>query len=263
MKTNLFFVALFVTSISLLTLHEVAARKVNCHGTSILHLMEQTKMAGSGVESNAVGSITLKQNEQGHANNQRLTVSTDGLQANTAYQLFASLRSDTNLTEVATFTTDAHGDVKLKYVKKNNGNGNAGGTALPGALDPISDILSLAVVNSTTQTVLSADLTAPDHLQYLIKRCLDNDHVEVGASASLRIHATQHFEQFRLLASGLTSNSTYFLSVNDTIVSGARANANGELKFDSLPSSAPDVLDIDSLALQDSSSNNVLSTTLP
>jgi len=35
------------------------------------------------------------------------------------------------------------------------------------------------------------------------------------------------------------------------------------LKFDLLPSGAPDVLDIDSLALEDSSSNNVLSTTLP
>jgi hypothetical protein len=263
MKAKLLFIALFATSISLLILREVAAKKVNCHGTSILHVMERTKMAGSDVESNAVGSITLKQNKQGHANNQRLTISADSLQSSTTYQLFASLRSDTNLTEVATFTTDAHGDVKLKYVKKNNGNGNAGGTALPDVLDPISDILSLAVVNSATQTVLSADLMAPDHLQYLIKRCLDNDHVEVGAVASLRIHATQNFAQFRLLASGLASNATYFLSVNDTIVSDAQANAKGELKVDSLLPGAPDILDIDSLALQNSSSNNVLSTTLP
>ena len=42
-----------------------------------------------------------------------------------------------------------------------------------------------------------------------------------------------------------------------------RLIAKGELKFDSLPSNAPNVLDIDSLALQNPSSNNVLSTTLP
>jgi hypothetical protein len=263
MKAKLLFVVLLATSISLLTLREVIAKKVNCHGTSILHLMEQTTMADSDVESNAVGSITLKQNKQGHANNQRLTISADSLQNGTTYQLFASLRSDTNLTEVVAFTTDSHGHVKLKYVKKNNGHGNAGGTALPDALNPISDILSLAVVNSATQTVLSADLTAPDHLEYLIKRCLSNDAVEATAKASLRIHATLDFLQFRLLASGLMSNATYFLSVNDTIVSNALADAKGELEFDSLPSSAPDVLDIDSLALQNSSSNNVLSTTLP
>jgi len=263
MKAKLLFVVLIGTSISLLALREVIAKKVNCHGTSILHLMERTAMAGSDAESNAVGSVTLKQNKQGNANNQRLTIAASSLQSDTTYQLFASLRSDTNLTEVATFTTDAHGDVKVKYVKKNNGNGNAGGTALPDALNPISDILSLAVVNSATQTVLSADLTAPDHLQYLIKRCLSNDHVEVGAVASLRIHATQNSEQFRLLASGLTSNATYFLSVNDTIVSDTQADAKGALEIKSLPSSAPDILDIDSLALQNSSSNNVLSTTLP
>jgi hypothetical protein len=263
MKTKALFITVFAVSLSLFTLRQVIAKKVNCHGTSVLHLMERTALVGSDVESNAVGSITLKQNKQGNANNQRLTIAADSLQSDTAYRLFASLRSDTNLTEVATFTTDSQGKVKVKYVKKNNGNGNAGGTALPDALNPISDILSLAVVNSATETVLSADLTAPDHLQYLIKRCLSNDHVEVGAVASLRIHASQDSEQFRLLASGLTSNATYFLSVNDTIVSNAQADAQGALEIDSLPSGAPDVLDIESLALQNSSSNNVLSTTLP
>jgi hypothetical protein len=42
-----------------------------------------------------------------------------------------------------------------------------------------------------------------------------------------------------------------------------QANARGELKFDLLPPSAPDFLDIDSRALQNSSSNNVFNATLP
>src|SRR5262249_30177250 len=125
------------------------------------------------------------------------------------------------------------------------------------------DILTLAIANSATQTVLSVDLTAPDHLQYLIKRCLDNDAVEASAVASLRIHASESFTQFRLEASGLTSNTTYFLSINDTIETSGMTDSLGGLKFDPLPSGAPAALDIDSLAIQNSSSNNVLNTTLP
>jgi hypothetical protein len=160
-------------------------------------------------------------------------------------------------------TTDADGHVKLKYVKKNTGHGGGGGGSLPDSLNPISNILSLNFVNTDTQTVLSADLTMPDHLQYLIKRCLSNDSVEATTAASLGIHATEHFVQFRLTASGLAPNANYFLSVNDTIITNGSPNAGGVLEFDSLPSDAPDVLDIDNLALQNTSSNNVLSTTLP
>jgi len=265
MKTKSLIMVLLPTFLPMLVSHKALAGHVNCHGTSILHFMEQTAMDGSDVESNAVGSITLKQNEQGHADNQQLTIKATSLQSNSTYELLASVRSDTNLTEVATFTTDAHGDVQLTYLKKNNGHGHGhgGGTTLPDALNPISDILSLAVVNNTTQTVLSVDLTAPDHLQYLIKRCLNNDAVEATAAASLRIHASENFVQFRMEASGLTSNSTYFLSINDAIATSTTADSNGDLKFDSLPSGAPAVLNIDSLAIQNSNSNNVLSTTLP
>jgi hypothetical protein len=54
-----------------------------------------------------------------------------------------------------------------------------------------------------------------------------------------------------------------FLSVNDTIVTNGTANAHGGLEFDSLPTSAPDILDIESLVIENASSNSVLSTTLP
>jgi len=263
MKIKSLIMVLLPTFLPMLVCHRAVAGHVSCHGTSILHFMEQAAMDGSGVESNAVGSITLKQNEQGHADNQRLAIKAASLQSNTTYDLFASVRSDTNLMEVATFTTDANGKVQLEYVKKNNGHGHGGGTTLPDALNPLSGILSLAVVNSATQTVLSVDLTAPDHLQYLIKRCLSNDAIETNATASLRIHATENFVQLRLEASGLTSNANYFLSINDTIETNAAADSHGSLKFDSLPSGAPAILDIDSLAIQNSTSNNVLSTTLP
>jgi len=264
MKLKGVVLGLVVCSIFSFALQGVAAKKVKGkrNGTAILHFMVKANMVGAGVESNAVGSLSAKQNKQGNANNQRLNIALGGLQGDTAYGLFASLRTDTNLTEVGTLTTDANGDALVKFVKKNNGKGNAGGVALPDALNPLANILALAIVNAQTQTVLSVDLTQPDQLQYLVKRCLDNDQVEPDAAAALRIKATQSFVQFRLLASGLVTNATYFLNINDTILDSRQSDSNGDLEFDGLPG-APDVLDIDSIAVQNSSSNNVLSTTLP
>jgi hypothetical protein len=243
-------------------LHDAAARKRACHGTDILHFKVKTSMVSSGAESNAAGSVSLNQNQQGNANNQRLTISVNNLGSNTIYSLLASLRSDTNFTEVATLTTDANGEELVKYTKKNNGNGKAGGTPLPDALNPLSDILALEIANGT-QAVLSADLTQPDQLQYLIKRCLTSTHVETDASGSLRIKATQQSIQFRLAASSLTTNATYFLSINDTTLNGRQSDAKGNLVFSALPEGSPDVLDISTVAVQDASSNDVLNTTLP
>src|SRR5947209_4667850 len=113
MKTKSLIMVLLPTFLPMLVCHRAVAGHVNCHGTSILHFMERASMDGSDVESNAVGSITLKQNKQGHADNQRLTINASSLQSNTTYELFASVRSDTNLTEVATFTTDADGGAQL------------------------------------------------------------------------------------------------------------------------------------------------------
>jgi hypothetical protein len=141
MKMRAALAVLFVGSLLFVTLREVAAKKVNCHGTSILHLMQRTRMTGSGVESNAVGAISLNQNKQGQADNQRLAIAASGLTTGTTYELFASLRSDTNLSEVATFTAGTKGRASIAYVKKDNGHGHGGATTLPGALNPISDIL--------------------------------------------------------------------------------------------------------------------------
>jgi hypothetical protein len=232
-------------------------------GTSILHWMVTTKMVASGVESGVRGSVNANQNKQGNADNQRLTIAAAGLQSNATYLLVAVTVADTNPVVVADFPTNAKGVGLVKYVYKNNGKGNAGGTSLPVVLNPISDIQGLGIANGSTQTVLSADLTDPDKLQYLVSRSLTNDGIESGAAASLRIKATQKSVQFRLLASGLLATSGYFLAVNDVLDTNVTTDAAGNLSFNALPAGTPDVLDIHTLAILNSSSNSVLSTTLP
>ncbi len=250
-----------------------AAAKGGTGGTSILHWMLSTEMSATGVESNATGSVGAKLVQQGAADNQQLVISVAGLQSNTTYDFQAVLLGDTNLTEVTSFTTDTNGAATLDYVHvgSSRGRGSPHGTPLPDVINPISDIRELDIVQTAVvvlitnqQTVLTADLTDPDTLQYLVKRSLTNDGVETGAAASLRIKATANATQFRLTATGLTPTSPYFLAINGSAAESVMTDASGGFRLMALPTNAPpQVLDITSLAIWNSSSNSVLHTDLP
>lgn len=227
-------------------------------GTDILHFQDRSTMANEGVETNATGSVNARQNEQGHANNQTLSIAVKGLTTNTTYSLFAGVVGATNLTAVTNFTTDASGNASLQYSSKGNGHGNGNKSPLPAELNPVSSIQELDVFNSSTQAVLSADLTMPDQLQYLIKRKLTAGDV----SAALRIKATTNETQFRLNASGLAATNDYYLVVNSGIVQTNTSDANGKLNITSLNSTLP-ILQVNALDLWDTSSNVVVGTTLP
>ena len=231
-------------------------------GTDILHLSVRKAMANEGAPTNATGRVDLNQNQQGKANNQRLDIAAAKLETNTTYQLWAVLGDDTNFTYAASFTSSARGKASLRYMKVGSSNGKLlgkGKTPLPDVLDPISNIREIAIANVNTQAVLTADLAAPDKLQYLIKRSLHDGDVV----AALRLKATVKKLQFRLLAGGLTPATNYFLAVNGGVVTSAASATNGVVDFKSLPVLPADILNVRTLAIWDSASNSVLSTTLP
>jgi hypothetical protein len=229
------------------------------HGTDILHYAVTKTMANDGVESNAVGRVQVHQNQQGGADNQQLNISVGGLTTNGTYELLAN--GDTNLSDGVSFTTDASGKAKLDYRSQGNGKGQGlghGKSPLPAALNPVSGISQLDVFNTSTQAVLTADMTMPDQLQYLIKRNLSTNSVD----ASLRIQATTGHTQFDLKASGLNATNNYLLVVNGTVVQTDTTDSSGNLNVTSLPISGG-ILSVQSLQLWDASSNVVLTTTLP
>ena len=236
------------------------------HGTDILHFFIRKAMANEGVEPAATGRVEVKQNRQGKANNQTLTIAVRGLDTNATYQVLALIDDDagTNLTHVADFAPDAKGKAALQYVKKGNGNGNGGGlgrgkSPLPGALDPVSLIRSITIFNASTQAVLTADITDPDKLQYLVKRNLGSGDV----SAQLRIKATTAQTQFRLMSAGLAPSQDYLLVLNGEIAETNTSNDAGKLDIRSLASNPLAILDLRSVALWDTASNVVVSTELP
>jgi hypothetical protein len=229
-------------------------------GTDILHFTDHTVMTNSGVEPGATGTVLAFQREQGHADNQKLILAVKGLDTNSTYGLVAAFDSDTNFVDVASFVTDGKGNAILDYVDL--GNGHGGGhkaLPLPTNVNPVSLIREVDIVNTNMQVVLSADLTVPNHLEYLIKRDLSTNDVR----ALLQIEATAKRTHFRLFATGLATNTDYLLAFNGEVVQTNTTSAKGRLDIHSLTETPPFILDVRSVALWDTSSNVVLQTELP
>jgi hypothetical protein len=269
MKTNTKLIGSII-GITVLTMTGLLAKPHGggSNGTDILHLSIRNTMANEGIEPSASGNVVLSQNIQGNANKQTLTISLNGLTADTAYELLAANGNDTNLIDVTQFTTDGSGSAILKY-NANAGKGKGKGGPLPDGLNPLRDVRTIAIgilttnvvvviTNVTTNVVLSADMTTADKLQYLVKR----DISSVDVPASLRIKATQDNAQFRLSASNLAPTTEYFVAVNDVPQASSVTDANGQFDISATPPGA-DILTVHSVALWDSSSNVVVFTTLP
>jgi hypothetical protein len=238
----------------------ITALAAASHGTDILHFFVRKDMLNTGVETNASGIVRARQNEQGHADNQTLEVLAKGLDTNTSYQLMALVGDETNLTLVTNFNTDTRGRLSVEYRDLGNGHGiGRGRLPLASLLDPVSQVRELSLFNGATQAVLTADLTVPDRLEYLIKRDLSTNSVD----ALLRIQANTHVTQFRLTASGLNPTNDYLLVLNGGVVQTNSTDAKGRLVIKSLLEVPTDILQVRSLALWDSASNVVTSTTLP
>ena len=225
-------------------------------------------MNNPGVIPNATGRIDGKLVRQGKAFNQKFDIDVRHLSANTTYHLSALIGDATNFTHAAEFNTDDEGSAKLCYRRMGH-DGNRGlgygKSAMPAALNPIHNIRELVVVDTTTnaQVVLSADLTAPDKLQYLVKRSLTNDGAETNAAALLRIKSTTASTQFRLQASGLQPEANYSLVINVNVNETKTADAKGKLSFTTVLVNPVDILDVRTLAVFNSATNSVLSTHLP
>jgi hypothetical protein len=235
-------------------------------GTDILHYTVSTDITGD-----ANGSVSADFKSQGNALHQSLEIDVRDLAANTTYLLRALLRGESNATDVAEFTTDANGAIQISYSEKgslnqkkgNGGSGHGGGDPLPNPLDPVVDVLGLEIVTNGTQIVASADLANPNNFQYLVKRALQNDGAISGASGSLRLKGHSNTEQFRIRADGLEIDADYLLKINTNIVQILTSDAQGRINVSDLTGSAPNVLDITSVAILDGNTNGVLSTTLP
>jgi hypothetical protein len=249
--------SVLVAGVAALIVTPLLAKPHGGHGTDILHFTIHEAMTNNGVEPSATGTVQASQVEQGNANNQKLDVTASGLTPGASYSLFVSTIDNTTPTNVLDFTTDAKGKTALHFTSLGNGHGG-GKKSNPLPVDSVSHLLEVDIVDTNAQAVLTGDITAPQSLKYLIKRDLSTN----GVSSTLQLKSTTSKTQFSLDTSGLTPTNDYVLVFNGTAVQTNTADANGNLKITSAPTPT-NILDLQSVALTDTSANVIVSTTLP
>ena len=241
------------------------AHKVHRNGQSILHFRVRSTLLPAGENTNVTGHVGISQNRQGRANNQRLNVGVANLEVNALYHVWALMADEPALVYVSPLHTDTNGTaaLRLRHLGSGKGHGVTRKNNLPVAIQPVSRVQQIIISDNATQAVLAADATLPDSMQYLVKRPLQNDGLNPGARGSLHLHATTNFTHFRLRVSGLPPSTQYYLALNGMVSQTNTTDTAGHVDIMSWLIVPTEVLDVRSVALWDTSSNSVLSTTLP
>jgi len=128
-------------------------------------------------------------------------------------------------------------------------------------LNPLCAVRELHIFDSNTNKVLGAVLNTPDKGQYLVQSSMFNTGFIPAATGNLRIKANSKSVQFRMQAAGLTPNTDYQLAVNGIAAQTIMSDASGRLTLATLPQSAQNVLDIQSVSLNDNTGVNVILVT--
>jgi hypothetical protein len=235
----------------------IAAPPVTRKGTSVLHYQTKNVVEAAVPGGTEAGTLRLQQKEQGNSARQTLQLTFTGLETNASYTLAALTGTNVESVVVATIASDSKGRARVSYAAKNGQSSNS----LPDALNPLTDLHAISMLDATTQTVAFAWINAAEDVHYLVKRNLTSqDETALGSISLIGNHNTVNF---RLLAGGLAPDATYSLALNSNVLSTATTDAAGRLEITAWPATAPAVLDLRLLELLDGNTNTVLSTSLP
>ncbi|MEO6183168.1 MAG: hypothetical protein ABIP71_08760, partial [Verrucomicrobiota bacterium] len=231
-------------------------------GHAVSHYQTRNNLTATETEPAATGVLRLQSNVQGNSAKESFRLTVSGLTAGSTYQLIAISGEETNSVSVGEFTTDSKGEATVLYSKKGNGNGKKNN--LPAELDPLYNLRAVGVANESTQTVLVAWINTSTAYQYLVKRNLTAPDANSTAAGSISLKSNAANTKFNLRAGGLSATNEYHLALNvSNIIQTVSSDANGRLSITQWPALAPAILDLRSLSLLDSSSNVVLTTSLP
>jgi hypothetical protein len=211
-------------------------------------------MTNSGVEPNALGTVSGNLMRRGATDNQGLKITVSKLNINTTYHLVAFLDGGVAATAVADFTTDRRGGSSIVYVKS----AHTGGQSLPAAVDPITNLRELDIVNTNGNAVLLADMTDPSSFSYSVKRAMDNTGFMTGAGGVLQLSGSTRATSASVTATGLTQLASFQLLVNGTNAMTKTSDSRGHLTVTGPRLGLPLVLDIRTVALADSTGTNII-----
>lgn len=209
-------------------------------GSTYVRYSVDTAMTSTEVDSDAAGRVRAFVKQQGNSEQQRFVLNATGLDAKTPYTLYVEVEEGV-MSPVASFTTSGSGKGNISYMQNQRLDGKSSKKpnkkALPESMAPLTDVISVAIVNTNEQVVLTADLHHSPELAYEMAATFDNTGADPEAMGVMAMAVQNGFVQFRLFAAG---QSTQFnLSVNDAPVATYPADATGRINVGVFPSGAP------------------------
>ena len=218
----------------------------------------KTAVTNSGVEPSARGTVSGTLAQRGAADTQKLTVTVSKLQANTTYHIVAFLADSVDPTAVADFTTDKKGGANVAFLKS----ARTVPHPLPDAINPISNIRELDVVDVGGATILQTDISDPTTFSYALKRVMNITGITPSAGGSLTLSGTARSTKVSVAASGLVPSASYQLLVNGATVTTKTADGRGRLGITGPKTGLPLAQDIKEVAISDGTNNILISTGL-
>ena len=246
--------SVLAAGITAMTVTTMFAASSNKQGTEVVHYTAKAAMTNDGVEPSASGSVQATQATQGNSDKETLTVTAKGLTPSTDYSLFATTNGTS--ADVDGFTTDAKGGAKLTLSTSGKSKKNAGPPPTP-----LTTVTEVDIVG-TNGPVLTADMTSPSSLKYMVKKQDTTGNV----TGNVNLSASTKSAKLNLTASGLSTNTDYILTFNGGIIQTNTSDSKGNLKITTSGSTTngQNVLSITEVDLEDSTaSTTVWSTPIP
>ena len=224
-------------------------------GPNTLRYSAATEFVSSGLDEDAKGQVQVSVRELGASKHARLRLTVAKLDPRTSYTLLAIIGDDTNYVVVTHFKTGPSGRARLVYSRKNHG-----AHQLPELLGELASVSAIAVANTNREVVLSADLHGSESMQFALTSVLANSGADPFALGCLAVAWQGGAVQFRLFATGQSSEFTF--CVNGTPVQTYPADATGYIGVGVFPPTAPSPLRFREVSLRNASDQVVLRSDL-
>lgn len=208
-------------------------------------------LISSGLDTDAKGQVQVTARARAGAESARLRLGLSKLDPKTDYTLVIQRGEDTNFVVVTNFTTSAAGRARLVYTDK-----SAGARALPASLADLPDVEVIAILNTNHEVMLSLNLHEAEGMTFQLTSVLQNSGADPFALGCLAVARQGGAVQFRMFATGQSSEFT--LLVNDAPVQTYQADASGQIGVGVFPPAAPSPLSFRKVALRNAGHEVVL-----
>jgi hypothetical protein len=234
-------------------------------GPTMVHYSVEETLTATATDPDATGSVQAIVRNDGKIDRQRLRVSVAQLEPRTSYTLLAQMGDAPNLVSVTNFTTTPAGRGGVLYIQnrvlKSRAVPRPTKRSLPEVMNPVTHARTIAVANANGEIVLTASLHDSPSMTFEMVRVLENTGNDPQAVGCLAVACQNGGVQFRLFATGQSSEFTF--CVNETPVATYPADETGRISVGVFPNASPSPLTFQKLSLRNAANDVVLEGIVP